>query len=82
MDHEQPYRCFYLINSFEDSVLYAAKQFEGQDSLGAVWLPIEKINENNSSLLVLKAKEYMIQEKFIQESWRLDAWEVLERPAY
>lgn len=73
---------FYLIDSFKGSVLNNTEQFEGQDSLGAVWLPIAKISESNSSPLVLKAKEYIIQEEFIQESWRFDTWEVLDKPVY
>ena len=35
------------------------KQFEGQDSLGARWVSIESITEDNSSPLVCSAVEWL-----------------------
>lgn len=35
------------------------RSFDGQDSIGALWVPFDKVNANNSSPLVLQAIDYI-----------------------
>ncbi len=53
-----------------------AAVFDGQDSLGAEFVPFAILNESNSSLLVLKAKEFFEQQQFIIRDQTLPTWEV------
>jgi ADP-ribose pyrophosphatase YjhB (NUDIX family) len=55
------------------------EKFEGQDSLGAYWVPIDEFNSANSSPLVIQAKEWLKTEQFSLEYHRLDDWVVLGR---
>lgn len=51
-------------------------QFEGQDSLGAVWVSEQDINENNSSPLVLKAFDWINNDQLGIDVKLYDTWEV------
>lgn len=73
---------FYEIDSFEGETFEKVDQFFGQDSAGSKWLLLEELTEDNSSLLVLKAKEYIQKENFIDKGWVLDKWTVLDSPVF
>ncbi|AEB31198.1 NUDIX hydrolase (plasmid) [Carnobacterium sp. 17-4] len=73
---------FYEIDSFVGRNLEQVDQFSGQDSAGSVWLPLNELTEENSSLLVLKAKEYIQEGTFIDKGWILDKWKILDSPVY
>ncbi|WP_261381418.1 NUDIX hydrolase [Paenibacillus cremeus] len=53
------------------------EQFEGQDSLGACWVPIHELHAANSSPLVMEAKKWLLTEQLSMESQRLDDWVIL-----
>ncbi|GBG93577.1 NUDIX family hydrolase [Ligilactobacillus salitolerans] len=58
-------------------------QFEGQDSLGARKVALEKLTGANCSPLVLKAKEYLQTGKdFKTDDTTFKEWEVLTKPVY
>lgn len=73
---------FYEIDSFIGENFEKVDQFLGQDSVGSIWLPLEELTEDNSSLLVLKAKEYIQKVTFIDKGWILDKWNILDSPVY
>lgn len=50
------------------------EQFEEQDSLGARWIPIESITEDNSSPLVCSAVEWLKESKFSLEVKAYKSW--------
>jgi ADP-ribose pyrophosphatase YjhB (NUDIX family) len=54
------------------------EQFEGQDSNGALWVPIAEITIDNSSPLVLKAVEWLETRKFGMDVNRFEKWHVKE----
>ncbi len=73
---------FYEIRAIVGKLEKNVHQFTGQDSLGAVFFPIEQLNEQNASPLVIKACEVFKQEAFTAKSQRLMKWDVLEAPSY
>lgn len=73
---------FYNVNQFSGKPRMDAINFDGQDSLGALWLPLSSIDSNNASLPLLKAKDFLENNKFNSKSWRLKHWDVLEKPVY
>ena len=73
---------FYEIRAIVGKLEKNVHQFTGQDSLGAVFFPIEQLNEQNASPLVIKACEVFKQETFTAKSQRLMKWDVLEVPSY
>lgn len=48
---------FYKINLFSGKLLRNIPQFKGQDSIGCHFISLNKIDSNNSSLLVIRAKQ-------------------------
>ena len=52
------------------------KQFEGQDSLGARWVSIESITEDNSSPLVCSAVEWLKTNELPLEVKKYETWTV------
>jgi ADP-ribose pyrophosphatase YjhB (NUDIX family) len=52
------------------------EQFEGQDSNGALWIPIADITIDNASPLVLKAVEWLEKRKFGMHVNRFEKWHV------
>ncbi|RXI98613.1 NUDIX domain-containing protein [Anaerobacillus alkaliphilus] len=52
------------------------EQFEGQDSNGALWFPIDEITAENASPLVLKAIEWFETRKLGMDVHRFEQWEV------
>lgn len=67
---------FYQISAWSGNILKETDNFDGQDSLGALWIPFEEINLSNSSLLVLKAKEFYQKKKFIVADQYLSDWKI------
>lgn len=53
------------------------EQFEGQDSLGAVWVSESDVHLNNASPLVLKAFEWIRTKNLGIDAVSYDKWEVL-----
>lgn len=74
---------FYSIEQFSGKVSNKVAQFPGQDSLGAVQIELSKISIENSSPLVLKAKEYIENGMvFNVEDQYFNTWNVLDRPTF
>ncbi|BDZ29771.1 NUDIX hydrolase [Lactiplantibacillus sp. WILCCON 0030] len=74
---------FYNIEKFSGPIADKVAQFTGQDSLGAVWIELSKTSIENSSPLVLKAKEYVESGLvFDVEDQYFETWDVLEEPAF
>lgn len=74
---------FYDIQKLAGVLEQVAPQFEGQDSLGAVFVPLRQLNLNNASPLVLKAKEYLLNDRqFSDADTTFDKWDVLDKPVF
>ena len=52
------------------------EQFEGQDSLGALWVSEYEVSPDNASPLVLKAFDWMKTQNLGIEAGRYDKWDV------
>ncbi|WP_242309493.1 NUDIX hydrolase [Bacillus cereus group sp. BfR-BA-01331] len=57
-----------------DGEFIVPKQFEGQDSLGASWVPIVNISEENSSPLVCRAVEWLKTNELPLEVKKYESW--------
>ncbi|AIY73228.1 TPA: NUDIX hydrolase [Bacillus tropicus] len=64
---------FYFVERCEGE-FKVPQQFEGQDSIGARWIPIESITEDNSSPLVCSAVEWLKESKFRLEVKAYKLW--------
>lgn len=74
---------FFRINKFTGNLQTKVKQFAGQDSLGAVSVPLEQLNLANSSPLVLKAKEILLKPDKVDLADQTFAnWIVLDHPVF
>ncbi|MDF7639090.1 NUDIX hydrolase [Lactobacillus sp. ESL0791] len=73
---------FYLVTKTLGTIEETARQFSGQDSLGAVELSLADLNLSNSSPLVLKAKEYLLTQKFSLQDQTYQEWNVLQKPMF
>lgn len=74
---------FYNILAYEGELQSNVKQFTGQDSLGAIMVPLSKLSINNASPLVLTAKEYLINPKrFTLHDQTFTKWEILQEPIF
>jgi hypothetical protein len=51
-------------------------QFEGQDSLGALWVSEQVVTENNASPLVLKALDWIKNHQLGIDVELYETWEV------
>ncbi|RAV19101.1 NUDIX hydrolase [Paenibacillus contaminans] len=69
---------FYLVQNIGGTFTQTPEKFEGQDSLGALWVPIKEITADNSSPLVLQAIQWLNTKKLSLEFQRLDTWVVLK----
>jgi ADP-ribose pyrophosphatase YjhB (NUDIX family) len=67
----------YLVQNISGILLNNPEKFEGQDSLGAVWVPLHEINYDNASPLVIEAKEWVKTKQLTCELQRLDEWVIL-----
>ncbi|ALB28126.1 NUDIX hydrolase [Companilactobacillus heilongjiangensis] len=68
---------FYLIDDYSGTPRIKNEQFIGQDANGSEWVDIEDLNLENSSPLVLKAKEYLLLKKFVATDTKYTHWNVL-----
>ena len=74
---------FYEIKKTIGKVQGEVKQFAGQDSLGAIRIPLAKISIANSSPLVVKAKEFLLNpDNFDLADQTFDKWIVLDKPVF
>lgn len=73
---------FYVVNSYRNKVLDKVTQFEGQDSLGAVWINTRDLSESNCSPVVLTAKDYLLTGKFNGLGIRFSEWSVYSKSVY
>lgn len=68
---------FNLIEDIDGDIHQTVGQFDGQDSSGAVFMKLSSLTVDNSSPLVMKAKEYLENKKFISTDEVLSEWMVL-----
>jgi ADP-ribose pyrophosphatase len=68
---------FNLIEEYQGEVKNTVTQFIGQDSLGAVWVPLTELNLENSSPLVIKARDYLLTNEFETKDTEYPHWKVL-----
>lgn len=81
--YNQHITVFYKINAFSGSNLEKVPQFMGQDSIGSKFMDIHDLSINNSSPLVLKAKQYIENDgNFSVDDVIYKSWEVLDKPNY
>ncbi|MCT6890871.1 MAG: NUDIX hydrolase [Lactobacillus sp.] len=74
---------FYRISKFTGDLQTTVKQFAGQDSLGAVSVPLGQLSLTNSSPLVLKAKEFLLEPaSFDLTDQTFKTWQVLDKPVF
>ncbi|OTN75417.1 hypothetical protein A5886_000487 [Enterococcus sp. 8G7_MSG3316] len=73
---------FYKIEELLGEICETAVDFEGQDSLGASFIPLNALNETNASLPVLKAVDYVQKGQFCTNSSRLYEWHVLSEDIF
>lgn len=69
---------FNLIDKYQGEVKDTVVQFIGQDSLGAVWVPLTDLTLENSSPLVIKARDFLLNGKFEIKDAEYPDWKVLE----
>lgn len=82
-NHNQHICVFYEIFSSKGDLKQNVAQFIGQDSLGAVRVPLEELNIENSSPLVLKAKEFLQKQRsFDATDWTYNEWKVLDKAVF
>ena len=82
--HENQHLCvFYQVQKYQGNLLSKVKQFMGQDSLGAIKVPLKTLTIENASPLVLKAKEILLQpDKINLKDQTFSNWEVLDHPTF
>ncbi|WP_373836469.1 NUDIX domain-containing protein [Jeotgalibaca arthritidis] len=73
---------FYEMTASDLSVLGKISEFDGQDSVGCAFVPIDKLTSSNSSPLVMSAKQYLESHSFSTESQNFEEWEVLTVAQY
>jgi len=66
------------VSQVSGTITTQVRQFEDQDSFGAVFVSLGKLNKMNSSPLVLKAKEYLESGVFTATDEQWLNWQVLE----
>jgi ADP-ribose pyrophosphatase YjhB (NUDIX family) len=68
---------FYVVQYDSGRLLNRPESFEGQDSLGALWVPLHELSSSNSSPLVLNARDWLQLGELPLHVQRLDNWKVL-----
>ncbi|MBP1914235.1 ADP-ribose pyrophosphatase YjhB (NUDIX family) [Lederbergia galactosidilyticus] len=66
---------FYLVNKIGGEIS-EPEQFDGQDSLGAVWVSKREISQENASPLVLKAFQWLRTGEFGIQTYHYRNWEI------
>jgi ADP-ribose pyrophosphatase YjhB (NUDIX family) len=69
---------FFLVQYIGGDLATNPEMFEGQDSLGALWIPISDFSTDNSSPLVLQAIDWLKTGELPLNVQRLDDWVVKE----
>jgi ADP-ribose pyrophosphatase len=69
---------FYRIDEYSGIPNTDVSQFIGQNPRGTQWIEVENLNLENSSPLVLKAKEFILLHKFIVSDTKFSHWDVLD----
>lgn len=73
----------YKIEKTKGKLKSEVVQFKGQDSFGAVQMPLRNLSIKNSSPLVMKAKEYLLENKnFNLNDQTFATWHVLSKPVF
>ena len=81
--YNQHIAVFYKIDHFVGPNLERVVQFPGQDSLGSKFIDIDELSIENSSPLVLKAKQYLQNNcRFDVQDVIYEKWEVLGKEKY
>jgi len=70
---------YYSVKCVGEGLTSAPDDFEGQDSLGTLWVPLRECNVHNASPLVLEAIQWLKTGNLAVESKRLDDWVVLQK---
>nr|WP_213523637.1 NUDIX hydrolase [Paenibacillus sp. J31TS4] len=70
---------FYSVHPLPGMTIKPPHVFERQDSLGARWVSIYDLQEENASPLVVQAVEWLKTGQLSLETKRLDDWTVLEK---
>ncbi|KAF1301164.1 MULTISPECIES: NUDIX hydrolase [Enterococcus] len=73
---------FYQVSEYIGDVQQEVTDFMGQDSLGAAWVPLSLITNENASPIVWLAKEYCLKKKNPFSEIYLDKWQVQEKPQF
>lgn len=74
---------FYEVTKTDGSLAAEVDQFEGQDALGAVRVSLDQLNLENSSPLVLKAKEYLLKRNsFSLADQTFKKWSILKKAVF
>ena len=68
---------FYQVTGYDGELLETVRQFDGQDSLGALLVNLSDLNIQNSSPLVIKAKDYLEHNVFKTDDIEYQTWHVL-----
>lgn len=68
---------FNLLEEISGNIQQSVKQFDGQDSSGATVVKLSSLTKENSSPLVLKAKEYLDTNIFVPTDELFSEWSVL-----
>lgn len=66
-----------MVEEYQGEVKNTVTQFTGQDSLGAVWVSLTELNLENSSPLVIKARDYLLMNEFETKDTEYPHWKVL-----
>jgi hypothetical protein len=70
----------YRVQTADGTPAETTEHFAGQDSLGALWVPVQHLASNNSSPLVTQAIDWLSTGSLPAELQRLDHWFVLTNP--
>jgi len=73
---------FYRIVTTDGTLAQQVANFAGQDSHGALRVPLDQLTLANASPLVLKAKEVLQTGNFNSADMVYDQWSVLKQPVY
>lgn len=65
---------FYDVQSYTGKVESTVDQFIGQDSRGAKWVKLTDLDTDNSSPLVLKAREFLLEGEFKVIDQKYNEW--------
>ncbi|WP_125761287.1 NUDIX hydrolase [Companilactobacillus hulinensis] len=74
---------FYDVNKYDGKISNTVDQFVGQDSLGGLSIGLDELTYENSSPLVMKAKEYIENgREFNSADEFFDKWKILKKQVF